>query len=241
MSAGTSAGTSAAVPAVAVVTGGGRGIGRAVARRLAGEGWRVVAVARTAGDLAVTAAAHPGIEPVVGDVTVEGDVEAVADRAQRLGRLRAWVNNAGTVDPCPLVDLDLDRWERTVAGNLRSCFLGCRAALRRMAEGGGGAIVNVATLGAVPYVEKLPGLAAYTAAKAGVVGLTEAVAAEGRAVGVRCVAVSPGAVDTDMLRRAAPGLRPGATPEDIAALVTWLVGEEARLLTGVNIPVFSNA
>lgn len=227
-------------PTVAVVTGASRGIGRAVAVRLAAEGYVVVAAARHRPVIDVDPSVGGRVHAQVADVTREADVERLGDAAVALGRLTVWVNNAGTVEPRPLVDLEVEVWDRTLDVNLRGSFLGCRAALRRM-RAGGGVIVNVASLGAVPYVDKLPGLAAYTAAKAGVVGLTEAVAAEGRPWGVRCLALSPGAVDTEMLRRAAPGLRPGVTPEDVAALVAWLVSDAARPLTGINLPVLSNA
>jgi NAD(P)-dependent dehydrogenase (short-subunit alcohol dehydrogenase family) len=73
------------------------------------------------------------------------------------------------------------------------------------------------------------------------VALSEAVALEGRAHGVRCICLSPGAVDTEMLRRAAPHLRPGVTPDDVAEIVAFLLSAAAAPLTGVNIPIFSNA
>jgi NAD(P)-dependent dehydrogenase (short-subunit alcohol dehydrogenase family) len=106
---------------------------------------------------------------------------------------------------------------------------------------GGGAIVNIASLSGVANVEKFPGLAAYNVAKAGVIALSEAVALEGRPGGVRCVCVSPGAVDTEMLRAANPQLRPGMSADDMAALIAFLVSDAGRPLSGSNIPIFSNA
>jgi 3-oxoacyl-[acyl-carrier protein] reductase len=78
-------------------------------------------------------------------------------------------------------------------------------------------------------------------AKAGVIGLTEAVALEGKAVSVRCVSLSPGAVDTEMLRKANPALQPGMTPDDAAAIIAFLVSPAAAPLSGTNLPIFSNA
>ena len=179
---------------------------------------------------------------VTADVGTDAGVEAAAAASDRLGLpLTAWVNNAAVVERIPLEQLDAAAWDRTMAVNLRGAFLGCRAALARMAPAGGGTIVNVASLSGVAGVEKFPGLLAYNVSKAGLVALTEAVGLEARPLGVRCVALAPGAVDTDMLRRAAPHLRPGVTPADIAELVAFLLTQAAAPLTGVVIPVLSNA
>jgi NAD(P)-dependent dehydrogenase (short-subunit alcohol dehydrogenase family) len=226
---------------VAVVTGAGRGIGRATALRLAAAGRPVVAAARTREQVEATAAAGSGVVPLVADVALDGDVERIAATASAIGPLGIWVNNAAVADRVTFDDLDVATWDRVLGVNLRGAFLGCRAAWRLMLAAGGGVIVNIGSLSGVANVEKFPGLAAYNVSKAGLIALTEAVALEGRPHGIRCVALSPGAVDTEMLRRAAPHLRAGVTPEDIAALVAWLTSDEAAPLTGVNIPVFSNA
>jgi len=225
---------------VAVVTGAGRGIGAATARRLAGDGWSVVAVARTTEDLERLAADTDGVVAEPADVGSEEQVERVAHRAEQLGTLRAWVNAAAVVDKVPLRDLDLMRWREVLRVNLDGTFLCCRAAYRRM-TGAGGTIVNLASLSGVPNVEKFPGLAAYNVSKAGVIALTEAVALEGRPHGVRCVCLSPGAVDTEMLRKANPDLRAGMTADDTAAIIAFLLSDAAAPLTGTNIPIFSNA
>ncbi len=224
---------------VAVVTGAGRGIGRAIARRLA-QRYTVLAVARTATELDETAQLQPRIHPHAADVGVPGAVAKVAAAADALGRLAVWVNNAAELDPQPLRDISDERWRAVMAVNLDATFAGCREALRRMAQSGGGVIVNMASLSGVAAVEKFPGLASYNVSKAGVIALTEAVALEGRDVGVRCVSLSPGAVDTAMLRRAAPHLRAGMTPEDVAAIVEFLLSDAAAPLSGTNIPIFSN-
>jgi NAD(P)-dependent dehydrogenase (short-subunit alcohol dehydrogenase family) len=224
---------------VAVVTGAGRGIGRAVARRLAAS-HTVIAVARTESELAETASTFASIRPLRADLADAGAVTEIAAAADELGRLAIWVNNAATVDPQPFADIADGRWRRVMAVNLDAAFAGCREAFRRMAAGGGGVIVNVASLSGVAGVEKFPGLASYNVSKAGVIALTEAVALEGREHGVRCVAISPGAVDTALLRRAAPHLRAGMTPEDVAAIVEFLVSDAAAPLSGTNIPIHSN-
>jgi NAD(P)-dependent dehydrogenase (short-subunit alcohol dehydrogenase family) len=225
---------------VAVVTGAGSGIGRAVAERLASDGMRVLAAGRTDETLRDTAALHPNIAAHRADISVEQDVERLADAASVSGRLRAWINCAAVVEPRPFAELDPQAWDRVLDVNLRGTFLCCRAAFARMREAGGGTILNLGSLSGVPNVEKFPGLSAYNVSKAGVVALSEAVALEGRPHEVRCIALSPGAVDTGMLRRAAPHLQPGVTPEDVAAIVAFLVSDAAAPLTGINIPIFSN-
>lgn len=225
---------------VAVVTGAGSGIGRAAAVRLAAAGVRVLAAGRTETTLEETVALHEGIEPLLTDISSEEDVDRLGNAAAARGRLRAWVNCAAVVEPAPFADLDPRRWDAVLDVNLRGTYLCCRAAFLLMRGGGGGTILNVASLSGVANVEKFPGLSAYNVSKAGVVALSEAVALEGRAHGVRCICLSPGAVDTEMLRRAAPHLRPGVTPEDVAEIVTFLLSDAAAPLTGVNIPIFSN-
>jgi NAD(P)-dependent dehydrogenase (short-subunit alcohol dehydrogenase family) len=236
---GTCSDQSRTTPAVAVVTGAGRGIGRAIARRLS-QTHAVLAVSRTGAELAETAAGHPSIRVHAADIGTPGVMAEVADEANELGRLAVWVNNAATLDPQPLVDISDAEWRAVMAVNLDAAFAGCREALVRMARHGGGVIVNMGSLSGVAGVEKFPGLASYNVSKAGLIGLTEAVALEGREHGVRCVALSPGAVDTAMLRRAAPHLRAGMTPEDVAAIVDFLVSDAAASLSGTNIPIYSN-
>ena len=226
---------------VAVVTGASRGIGEATARRLAADGYQVVAAARTAAELERLAIDTPGVTPCTMDVASDVDVARLATTADELGRLQVWVNNAAILVPTPFAALDLVAWRETMSVDLDGVFLGCHQAYRRMTSGGGGVIVNIASLSGVVHVEKFPGLAAYNVAKAGVIALTEAVALEGRDRGVRCMCLSPGAVATAMLERANPRLQTEMAPHDIAAIIAFLVRPEAAWLSGTNIPIFSNA
>ena len=222
-----------------MVTGAGRGIGRAIARHLASE-HTVLAVSRTADELAEATSGHDSMHAHVADIGTPGVVDDIATAADALGALRIWVNNAATVQPRPLPEITDDEWRHVMAVNLDAAFAGCRAAMRRMATTGGGVIINIGSLSGVPNIEKFPGLASYNVSKAGIIALTELVALEGREHHVRCIALSPGAVDTAMLRRAAPHLRPGVTPDDVAAIVDFLVSDAAAPLSGTNIPIFSN-
>jgi NAD(P)-dependent dehydrogenase (short-subunit alcohol dehydrogenase family) len=110
-----------------------------------------------------------------------------------------------------------------------------------MRDSGGGRIVNIASLSGVYATEKFPGLTAYNVSKYGVIGLTEAIAVEGKEVGISAICVSPGAVDTEMLRRANPSLRPGLTPDQVASLIVALIDGPLVPASGANIPLFSNA
>jgi NAD(P)-dependent dehydrogenase (short-subunit alcohol dehydrogenase family) len=224
----------------AVVTGAGRGIGAAIAERFAIDGYSVVAAARTQADVELLAGRVTGVTPVRADVARPKDVEHLRDAAATLGLLKVWVNNAAVLEHVRFEDLTLERWREVLDVDLDGVFLGCRAAFEVMKQHGG-VIINIASLSGVANVEKFPGLAAYNVSKAGVIALTEAVALEGRDYGIACICLSPGAVATTMLRKAAPHLRPGMTAQDVAAIVAFLVTPEAAHLSGTNIPIFSNA
>ena len=132
-------------------------------------------------------------------------------------------------------------WEETLGVNLTGAFLCCRAAFATMRRASGGRTVTTASLSGIYATEKFAGLAAYNVSKYGVVGLTEAIAVEGRAHGITALCVSPGAVDTAMLRQANPDLRPGLTPAGLAELIVALLDTPWAAASGANIPLFSNA
>ncbi|GAA4587164.1 NAD(P)-dependent dehydrogenase (short-subunit alcohol dehydrogenase family) [Actinoplanes octamycinicus] len=190
---------------VALVTGGGSGIGRHTARALAAEGATVVVAGRDKDALAET-----GGVPVVADVTVESEVEALlATVADRFGRLDVAVNNAGVFGGgMPLAEMPSAEWDRLVATNLTGVYLTMKHEITLM-RGTGGTIVNVASnIGAHG---RRPGLGAYAATKAAVSVLTRNTALEYIGAGIRINAVSPGPADTAM------SLWPGETPDDRAA------------------------
>src|SRR5256885_2148961 len=115
------------------------------------------------------------------------------------------------------------------------------AAFPAMVPAGEGRIITIGSLSGVYATENFPGLAAYNVSKFGVIGLTEAIAVEGKEHGISAVCLSPGAVDTEMLRRANPALRPGLTPDDVAGLIVALLDSPLAPVSGANIPLFSNA
>ena len=147
---------------------------------------------------------------------------------------------AGTLTSAAIAETTSEIWEQTLAVNLTGSFLCCRGAFTAMTAGGGGRIVNIASLSGVYATEKFPGLTAYNVSKYGVVGLTEAIAVEGRDLGISAVCLSPGAVDTEMLRRANPELRPGLSAGDVAEVILALLDTPMVAASGANVPLFSN-
>jgi len=179
--------------------------------------------------------------PVPTDVSNEAAVDHLMATVSDLGQLSALVCAAGVLTPALFSDTTSALWDETLAINLTGSFLCCRAAFTAMVPAGDGRIVNIASLSGVYATEKFPGLAAYNVSKYGVIGLTEAIAVEGKEHGISAICLSPGAVDTQMLRRANPALRPGLTPDDVAELIVALLDGALVPASGANIPLFSNA
>ena len=228
-----------------VVTGASRGIGAATARAIADAGAHVVLAARDGDALDQVAGqirdAGRDATPVPTDVSSVKQVQRLFARAEEAGTIAALVCAAGVLTPARFVETTPEAWEQTLAVNLTGSFLCCRAAFAAMQGAGEGRIVNIGSLSGVYATEKFPGLSAYNVSKYGVIGLTEAIAVEGKGHGISAICVSPGAVDTQMLRRANPDLRPGLTPDQVADLIVALLDSRLAPASGANIPLFSNA
>lgn len=220
---------------VALVTGGRSGIGQAIARRLAGEGARVFTSQRGAD------AEFEAIEADFTDTAVPARV--MAEIVRRAGRLDVLVNNAGMMQEARVEDMSLADWERNLRVNLTTPFLFIQAALPHL-RAAKGSIVNI---GSIEGLGSNPKHAAYCASKAGLHGLTRAVAVDHGAE-VRCNAVAPGWIDTELneafvdampdpvafranIGRIHPVGRTGR-PKEVAALVAWLASEEAGFVSG---------
>ncbi len=220
---------------VALVTGGRSGIGWACARRLAAEGAQVFTAQRK------SAEAFESLEADLADPSAPKRI--VAEIASRAGRLDVLVNNAGVMQEATAEEMSLADWQHTLAINLTAPFLLIKQALPLLR--GGGAIVNV---GSIEGIGANPRHPAYCASKAGLHGLTRAIAVDHGAEGVRCNAVAPGWIDTELnvafveaqpdperFRRQIGGLHPvgrSGQAEEVAALVAWLASEEAAFVTG---------
>lgn len=213
---------------VAVVTGAGRGIGAATARALADAKFAVVLAARTREQVereaAGLAAAGREAKPVACDVTDESSVEALAREAAAVGPVAVLVNNAGAAGSMPLARTTLDDWNRLLAVNATGAFLCTRAFLPGMLERGWGRVVNVASTAGLRGGKYL---AAYSAAKHALVGLTRAAAAEVAGTGVTVNAVCPGFVDTGMTAETVERIvaKTGRTREDALAAALASAGQ----------------
>ena len=234
-----------AVVRLAVVTGASRGIGAATAAAMAAAGAHVVLAARDQRALDGVAGrikdAGGQATPMPTDVSDEAAVQRLFAEIAGIGRVGALVCAAGVLTPARFAETTSAMWDETLAVNLTGTFLCCRAAFTAMVPAGRGRIVNFGSLSGVYATETFPGLAALILSKYGVIGLTEAIAVEGREHGISAICLSPGAVDTEMLRRANPALRPGLTPDDVAELIVALLDSRLAPARGANIPLFSNA
>ncbi len=230
---------------VALITGGGRGIGRATAERFAAGGYQVVICARTEGEVRQTAQhitdQGGSVLAITCDVSSALDVGALFESTlEHFGRLDVLVNAAAILVKQPFAEMSIEAWDAVMATNLRGVVLCCHHAFHIMQRQGGGVIINISSLSGFPNVEKFPGLSAYNVSKYAVAGLSEILAVEGRPHHIRVLAVSPGAVETEMLRQAAPQLKADMTPEEFARILFFLASDDARPLSGINLPIFSN-
>lgn len=230
---------------VALVTGAAQGIGAAIATRLAVEGAHVIVAdvnADRAADHADTIRRAGGhASPTRVDVADWQDVERMfADVIERTGRLDVLVNNAGVSGPSvPVAEYPIEDWRRVLSIDLDGVFYCCRAAVPHLVKRGYGRIVNIASIAGK---EGNPNLSAYSAAKAGVIGLTKSLAKELATTGVLVNAVTPAViasamnttVDDETLRYMVSRIPMGRTgePAEVAALVTWLASEECSFSTG---------
>ncbi len=234
---------------VAVVTGAASGMGRAIARHLAAQGARVALldlqgeeVHRAAEELREAGARAVGVEV---DVTDRGAVDAALDKARaQLGPIAIMVTAAGLDAFERFVDITPERWERLLSVNLTGTFHCLQSAAPDMLDAGWGRMVTISSSSAQSGA---PRMAHYVASKAGVVGLTRALALELARKGITVNVVTPGMIDTPMLRRASAGGDIGGlektaaqvvpvgragTPEEIAATCGFLCSEEAAFITG---------
>ncbi len=238
---------------VALVTGGGSGIGRATSLAFAAEGAKVVVVdvVTEGGEETVKMIRGGGGEAIFvkADVSNADQVKAMVDKTVEVfGRLDCAANNAGiTPPPVSVSRCTEESWDRCIAINLKGVFLCMKFEAPRMLKGGGGSIVNTASM--VGLIGD-GGHPAYAASKHGVVGLTKTVAIQYGKAGVRVNAVCPGVIRTPMmeksfvenpeLRAQTIGMAPmdrAAEPEEVARAIVWLCSPEASFITGHALPV----
>ena len=233
---------------LAHITGASSGIGRATGLLFAAEGAKVVIGARRAAELdqLVTEITQAGGQAaaLAGDVRSEAYAKAlVALAVERFGRLDVAFNNAGTLgEGGASTGVSEAGWNDALAINLTGAFLGAKHQIAQMLKNGGGSVVFTSTF--VGHSFAFPGVAAYAASKSGLIGLTQALAAEFGPQGVRVNAVLPGAVDTDMYREMnhtpesqgfitnLHALKRVARPEELARSVLYLASDDSAFVTG---------
>lgn len=242
-------------PRIALVTGASRGIGRAIAARLAAAGYRIAANAHEEGDLEAFCAEAQGTglacHPFAGDVSDEGQVQAVVDRvARELGQIGILVNNAGTNLVKGIEDITPEEWDRILAVNLKSVFLCSKAVIPAMRSRRFGRIVNISSIAAKRGA--LFGDVHYSASKAGIIGFTRTLARQLAPDGITVNAVAPGLIATDLVKQNIQGQRltealaliPAGrlgTPEEVAELVAFLAGDMAGYITGATVDINGGA
>ena len=238
----------------AIVTGGGSGIGRAIAQMFAAEGASVLVAdwALEGGEETTRLITEAGGRAhfVRADVSQAGEARALAQVArERWGRLDILVNNAGLVRVGSVTELSEDDWDLTLAVLLKGVFLCSRFAIPEMIASGGGAIVNIASVGGLVGAANL---AAYASAKAGVINLTRQMAVDYGPCGIRANSICPGTIPTPLhyafyrpedkeatlaeWAKSKP-LRKVGRPEDIAYAAVYLASDEADFVTGANLVI----
>ena len=236
---------------VAIVTGASRGIGKAIALQFADAGADVVCASRTVADLEAVAAEirAKGRRALVvpTNATKKSDVDnMVAETMKEFGTVDIMVNNAGNSLPVPLMKMREDGWDKIINTHLKGCFLGAQAAGNIMIKNKKGNIINVASMYA-SLVNPYDG--AYSTAKGAIVQLTRVMAFETAKYNVRCNAVAPGWVKTDMIKpvwsnpeilkkwEAPIPMHRMAEPEEIASVALFLASDAASYVTGATIYV----
>jgi NAD(P)-dependent dehydrogenase (short-subunit alcohol dehydrogenase family) len=237
---------------LAIITGGGRGIGAAAAFAFAREGYDIVLCSRTQKELEETQARIKQAYPECNTLCVVMDladhesilscfkeIEIVFKRSAQV-----LVNNGAIAYPVDILHCSPEEWDRFQAINVRGAFLCAQKfAQSKILDNpkGRAAIVNVSSLGGLQGLEKFPGLTPYSVSKFGLTGLTELLAVEFKPYHIRVVGVAPGAVDTEMLKKAAPHLRTRTQPESVARVITQLCDEHgSHLINGTTIPLYTN-
>lgn len=231
---------------VAIVTGAGSGIGAAIVERFCREGASVIAVDMSGKQNDVASRAGDRCHPMYADVSKSDQIAAAVQEAvSRFGQIDILCNNAGIEGPMALTaDYDEADYEKVMSVNARGVYLGMRHAIPVMIEGGGGAIVNTASIASWVAFPQMMG---YCATKGAVLAMTRTAAVEYADKGIRVNCVCPGAVHTAILEalpreyvvavEAAAPMKRAGTPEEVANAVLFLASDEASFITGTSVSV----
>lgn len=235
---------------VAIVTGASRGIGKAIAKEFVNQGATIAFTYRSSSEAASIleqelSAGGGVVRGFQSDAASMTDAESLVGKVlEAFGAVDIIINNAGITDDTLLMRMTEDQWDRVISVNLKSCFNLTKAAMRTMLKARSGSIVNISS---VVGVQGNAGQANYAASKAGILGLTKSVALELGSRNIRCNAIAPGFIETEMTAkldadtvqgwRDAIPLKRGGTPEDVAHLCVFLASDMSAYITGQTINV----
>ncbi|MDZ5454344.1 SDR family oxidoreductase [Labrys sp. ZIDIC5] len=228
---------------IAVITGGGRGIGLGITQRFAEEGARIAIVQRNAPPASILNEQTVFIQA---DLTRSDELASAVDRAaKRFGGLDILVNNAGIMFEKTVEEMSEEDWDQMMTVNLKAPFLLTKRAVPLMRSRGGGSLINI---GSIEGIGSNPGHPAYSASKAGIHGFSAAVAVDHGRDGIRCNAIAPGWINSDLseiylesmpdssrIRRELLAMHPAGRlgePRDIGNLAVWLASDESTFATG---------
>lgn len=230
---------------IALVTGGTRGIGAAISKALKDDGYTVAANYGGNDDVANAFKAETGIPVFKWDVSdFEACATGIAQVEAQLGPIDVLVNNAGITRDATLHRMSIEKWREVMSTNLDSMFNMCRHLIEGMRSRGHGRIINISSINGQ---KGQIGQTNYSAAKAGIIGFTKALAQENAAKGITANVVAPGYVNTDMMKDLREDVLQGiiatiptgrlGEPDEIADCVTFLAGEKAAFITGATLTV----
>ena len=231
---------------VAVITGAGSGMAKASVQAFVREGAKVIAADISGAEKDTAAEVGEGVVPFHCDVTNEADMEAVMRAAvEEFGRLDAVCNVAGIGDAAMVADITMEHYDRVMDIDLRGVVLGTKHGIRTMAPTGGGSIINWSSIGGLGASI---GTSVYSVTKGGVIQITRSGAIEAGTKGIRCNAICPGFIETELTGGPGSGKhfpqligasalkRPGQ-PEEVAELACFLASDKASFITGAIIPI----
>ena len=235
---------------VAIVTGASRGIGKAIAEQFIAQGAQVAFTYRSSAEAAAAlekelSAEGGTVKGFQSDAASMTDAERlVGEVVEAFGTVDIVINNAGITDDTLLMRMTEEQWDRVISVNLKSCFNLTKAVMRTMLKARSGSIVNISS---VVGVQGNAGQANYAASKAGILGFTKSVALELGSRNIRCNAIAPGFIETEMTAkldedtvqgwRDAIPLKRGGTPEDVANLCVFLASDMSAYITGQTLNV----